>query len=260
MKCLQQGDKGRSLFTLVAVLLICLPWRLGMAGQELVVSAAASLTNAFKEVGTAFATKHPEAKVILNFAASGVLLQQIERGAPADVFASADQESMDLAQAKALIASDTRRDFTSNRLVLVVPSEAPALIDSLDDLTGSAVKRIAVGKPETVAVGRYTREALDLQRLWEPLTAKFIYANSVRQVVDYVSRGEVDAGFVYSTDATVAREKLKIIAEINTKTPITYPIAVVSASKRPSLAANFVDFVLSQDGQSILANYGFRRP
>jgi molybdate transport system substrate-binding protein len=231
-----------------------------VAGQELIVSAAASLTNAFKEIGAAFEKNHSDLKVILNFAASGPLLQQLERGAPVDVFASADQETMNRGQGKGLISATSRRDFTANRLVLVASSLSPVVIKSLDDLTNPAVKRIAVGKPETVPAGRYAQQALEMQKLGELLRPKFIYADSVRQVLDYVSRGEVEAGFVYLTDAVIAKDKVKLVAELATEEPITYPIAIVTASKQPQLAADFVNFVLSPGGQAILANYGFRKP
>lgn len=226
--------------------------------QELIVSAAASLTNAFREIGAAFEKDHPNTKVIFNFAASGALLQQIEQGAPVDVFASADQDTLDQGQSKKLIDSASRADFASNRLVLIVPGDTALALQGPRDLAQEAVKRIAVGNPASVPVGRYTRAALGAE-LWDSLLPKFIYADNVRQVLDYVSRAEVDAGFVFVTDAAVARGKVKAITELATQKPVRYPIAVVAAGKQPRLAGEFIQFVLGE-GQSILAGYGFGKP
>ena len=190
------------------------------AGQELIVSAAASLTNAFQDVGKKFEAANPGVKVIFNFAASGPLLQQIEGGAPVDVFASADQKTMDQAKEKRLILDESRKDFAGNQLVLIVPAGSKALVKGARDLAGHEVIRVALGKPETVPVGRYTQEALTNAGLWETLTPKFIYGDSVRQVLDYVARGEVDAGFVFATDAAIAKDKVRVVAVIEDHQPV----------------------------------------
>jgi molybdate transport system substrate-binding protein len=230
------------------------------AEQELTVSAAASLTNSFQDLGKKFEAANPGVKVIFNFAASGPLLQQIEAGAPVDVFASADETTMDQAKAKHLIMDESRRDFVSNRLVLIVPESARAPVKNAKDLEGKEIGKIAIGKPETVPVGRYTQEALTNEGLWETLLPKFIYGESVRQVLDYVARGEVDAGFVYETDAAIAKDKVKVVAVMEKHKPVLYPIAVVSATQKMELAQKFLDFVLSKDGQEVLTHFGFGKP
>ncbi|HBZ56410.1 MAG TPA: molybdate ABC transporter substrate-binding protein [Syntrophobacteraceae bacterium] len=230
------------------------------AQQELTVSAAASLTNAFPEIGKKFESANTGTKVIFNFAASGPLLQQIEAGAPVDVFASADQKTMDQAQEKNLILKDSRKNFVSNKLVLIVPATAKISIKSLQDLSTKDVTRIAIGKSETVPVGRYTQEALTNEGLWESLNAKFIPADSVRQVLDYVSRREVDAGFVFATDAAIAKDKVRIVATMEMHKPIVYPVAVVSAMQKKEFSQRFIDFVLSKEGQEILSQHGFGKP
>jgi molybdate transport system substrate-binding protein len=230
------------------------------AEQELTVSAAASLTNAFPEIGKQFESANPGTKVIFNFAASGPLLQQIEQGAPVDVFASADQKTMDQAKEKSLILNGSRKDFVSNGLVVIVPASSKISIKSVTDLTGKDVARIALGKPETVPVGRYTLEALTNEGLWESLSPKFIPGDSVRQVLDYVSRGEVDAGFVYATDAAVAKDKVRIVATTEKHKAIVYPVAIVAATQKKELSKRFIDFVLSKEGQEILSRYGFGKP
>lgn len=228
-----------------------------LADQELIVSAAASLTNALKEVALQFEKAHPGTKVVCNFTASGVLLQQMDKGAPVDVFAAADQKTMNQAQEKKLIVLGTRKNFVNNRLVLIVPRDSKLTISGLKDLTGPQVKRVAVGNPATVPAGRYTKEALEKAGLWDKLSPKFILAESVRQVLDYVSRGEVDAGLVYSTDAAIAEGKVKVIQMVTEHEPIFYPIAVTAASAKKNLAESFVDFVLSPVAQEIFSKFGF---
>jgi molybdate transport system substrate-binding protein len=208
-------------------------------------------------LAAAFEKTHPGSKIICNFAASGVLLQQMDKGAPVDVFAAADQKTMNQAQEKKLIVPDTRKNFVSNRLVLIVPREAKPALSGLKDLTKPAVPRLAVGNPATVPAGRYAKEALVQAGLWEKLSPKFILAESVRQVLDYVSRGEVDAGLVYSTDAAIAQGKVKVITAVTEHAPILYPIAVTASTTKTALAWSFVDFVLSPAAQEIFKKYGF---
>ncbi len=230
------------------------------AEQEIIVSAAASLTNAFQDMGKKFESANPGIKVIFNFAASGALLQQIDKGAPVDVFASADQQTMDQAAEKKLILAESRKDFVSNEIVLTVPRDSKISIKALKDLTAKEVGKISLGNPETVPAGRYAKEALTNEGLWDALQPKFIFGDSVRQVLDYVSRGEVDAGFVFSTDAAVAKDKVQIAMEVKNHKPIRYPIAVVADTKNKPSAQGFVDFVLGKEGQAILSQYGFKGP
>lgn len=240
--------------------IIALALPLAAAAQQITVSAAASLTDAFKELGPKFEAGKPGATVRFNFAASGVLLQQISQGAPVDVFASADQETMDRGAGQKLVDTDTRKNFASNSLVLIEPAKDGVGIKSLQDLSGPAVKKIAVGKLATVPVGRYTKQALDAANLWTPLEPKFVQADSVRQVLDYVGRGEVEAGFVYRTDAAVMADRVKIVLSPEGHTPVTYPVAVVADSKQKAVARDFVNFLSTDAAQQILAKYGFGKP
>lgn len=228
--------------------------------SELVVSAAASLTNAFKDVGAAYEARNPGVRVLFNFAASGALLQQIAKGAPVDVFASADEQTMDQAQHQRLIEAEARRDFARNSLVVVVPSDSVAVPKSLQDLLRPQVARIAIGTPASVPVGRYTKGVLEQARLWERLEPKTIGASSVRQALDYVARSEVDAGFVYATDAAILPGKVKVAFSVPTETPVLYPIAPVRQSANAAEAGKFVAFVLSTPAQAVLARHGFAKP
>ena len=227
--------------------------------QEIVVSGAASLTNAFRDIGKDFEAKHAGAKVTFNFAASDVLITQITKGAPADVFASADQEAMNRGVTANAIVPDTRRDFAANALVLVVPSAAGAPA-ALGDLVHDRFRKIALGSPQTVPAGRYAKEALDAAKLWAPLEPRLVFAQNVRQVLDYVARSEAEAGFVYATDAAIMADKVKVAFDVPTSTPVRYPIAVVKDSKHPDLARAFVAYVASDAGQQVLRKYGFRAP
>lgn len=230
------------------------------AEQELIVSAAASLTNAFGQLGKKFEVANPGIKVIFNFAASGPLLKQIEQGAPVDVFASADQKTMDQAQEKGLLLTETRKDFASNALVLIVPREAKTPIRVLEDLGGKDFARISLGKPESVPAGRYAQEALVNHGLWDKLKDKFVYSDSVRQVLDYVSRGEVDAGLVFASDALIAQDKVRVVTSVDRHQTILYPIAIIKGTEKQTPAQRFVDFVLGTEGQDILLQYGFGSP
>ena len=248
----------------LSILIICLCLAFGgvVAAQaaEITVSAAASLTNAFTEVKDAFEKKHPDIKVTTNFAASNPLLKQMEEGAPVDVFASADQATMDRAQNGNLIAEASRVNFALNALVLITPADNPAAIAAVADLSGDKVKRVAIGNPDSVPAGRYAQEALTTANLWAPLQAKYIMGESVRQVLDYVSRGEVDAGFVYNTDALQGGDKVRVVATATGHTPVSYPIAVTRSAKDAAAAQAFVDFVNSAEGRAVLAKYGFSAP
>ena len=227
---------------------------------DLTVSAAASLTNALRELGPAFEAQNPGTQVVFNFAASDALLAQIAKGAPADVFASADQEAMDRAATQNLLVAGTRRNFVANTLVMIVPSDSALGLEALVDLQQPVVSKVAIGNPASVPVGRYTKGALEAAKLWGSVEPKAVMAQSVRQALDYVARGEVEAGFVYSTDASILKDKVKVAATIPTATPITYPIAAVAGSPNPDAARRFLDFVVTPAAQAVLARYGFVKP
>ncbi len=225
---------------------------------DLTVSAAASLTNVFKEIGPLYEAANPGSKVRLNFGASGALLQQIAKGAPADVFVSADAESMDQAQSQGLVK--TRRNFVSNTLVVIVPATAAAPPRVLADLAQPGHARIAIGLPASVPVGRYTKAALEAAGLWSAIEPKMIGATTVRQALDYVARAEVDAGFVYATDAAVMPDKVKLAFAVPTTKPVLYPVATLAGAPNPADAAKFVEFLFTAPAQAVLVKHGFGKP
>lgn len=227
---------------------------------DLTVSAAASLTNAFRELAPLFEARHPGTQVLLNFAASDALLAQIAKGAPVDVFAAADQEAMDRAASQKLLVAGSRRNFVGNTLVLAVPAGSTLGITQLGDLQIPQVKRIALGAPASVPAGRYALGALRAANMWPAVEPKAVYAQSVRQALDYIARGEVEAGFVYATDAALMKDRVRVALSVPTESRVLYPIAAVAGSPNPSAAAQFVDFVASPPAQAVMARFGFGKP
>jgi molybdate transport system substrate-binding protein len=227
--------------------------------REMTISAAISLKNAFEEIGKLYGLQNPGVKLVFNFGASGDLARQIEAGAPVDVFAPAAQKDMDDISRKGLLAVNSRRDFTGNTMVLVKPAQSTIKLSSLKDLQTGGVKRIAIGNPKTVPAGRYAEEILKHFNLWDVLKEKIIFAENARQVLDYVAREEVDAGLVYSTDATVRIKEVKIEVKVaeGSHQPILYPIAVLKGAKDEEGGWRFVEFVLSAEAQRILKRHGF---
>ena len=248
-----RGAFGRMALALACVALLSLP----VQAAEMTVSAAASLTNAFNEIKGLFEKNHAGLKVNVNYAASNPLLKQIQEGAPVDVFASADQGTMDKAVAAKVVDPATRKDFALNDLVLIVPagSKKPAKLEDI-----KALKRIAIGNPDSVPAGRYSKDALTTAKLWEAVQPQLIMGNSVRQVLDYVARGEVDAGFVYRTDAKQMADKVDVVMIVEGHAPVSYPIAVATTGKNAKMGQEFLNFVLSAEGQAVLAKYGFSKP
>jgi molybdate transport system substrate-binding protein len=228
------------------------------ASDEITVSAAASLRDAFQEIGRMYEARTSR-RISFNFGASGVLQKQIEAATPVDVFASAGAQQMDALADKNLIDRDTRRDFARNELVIVTPQNSPSQINSFPDLDAAAVRRVAVGNPRTVPAGQYAEQVFNSLGLEAKLQPKLILAEDVRQVLNYVARGEVDAGVVYRTDAQVAGSSVRVVAVAseNSHEPILYPIAVVHESRNNQSARAFVELVMGAEGQSILRRYGF---
>ena len=230
------------------------------AAQELTISAAASLGNAMRDIGSAYQAARPGARLNFNFAASGALLAQLQQGAPVDVFASADLDTMDRAEAAKLTRPETRVNFAANELVLVSPLARPPAARTLADLAGAGVQRIAAGTPSSVPAGRYAQAALEAQGLWSAVNPKLVFADNVRQALNYVSRGEVDAALVYRTDALTDKAQVRVDYTVPTAQPVLYPIAVVTASRNAAAATEFIRFVAEAPGQAVLARHGFRPP
>lgn len=246
----------RILFFALAILL---PWQAGAASPPpLTISAAMSLKNAFEEISAAY-TRQSGVSCTLNFAASGVLLGQIAGGAPVGLFASASQKDMDEAERLGLIRKESRRDFVANRMVLIAPLGAAHLPSDLEGLRSNDIKRIATGNPKSVPAGRYAHEAMEKTGLLSLLQEKLIYGENVRQVLDYVARGEVDAGLVYASDVLAAKNRVQVLALLpeNSHSPIRYPVALIKDSPSEKAGADFIAFLFSDEGRRILEKHGF---
>ncbi|MHB1324618.1 MAG: molybdate ABC transporter substrate-binding protein [Thermoleophilia bacterium] len=233
--------------------------QLGSPSRKLTVSAAISLKDAFNEIGKNFESQHAGVKVEFNFGASGDLEQQIVGGAPVDIFAAASPKETDDLDKKGLVIKETLIKPVGNDLVLVTPA-ASAQISSFSDLGKNQIKKIAIGNPATVPAGRYAQDALTYFNLWDTLQPKLVYGESVRQVLDYVARGEVDAGIVYATDAKsrAAEVKTVLTAPAKSHKPIIYPMAVIAGSKEEQLARQFLDLVAAKESQPVFEKYGFK--
>ena len=241
-------------------ILFVLAFTFPVQAQEITVSAAISLKEAFAELGKSFEAGQKGTRVQFNLGASGDLVRQILAGAPVDVFASAGLIEMDELEQKGFTAPGTRMNFAGNTVVLAVPTASTLRLEGFSDLTRKEVKKIAIGNPQTVPAGRYAEQVLRSLQLWEPLKDKLVFAENVRQVLDYVARGEVDAGLVYATDAlTRARDLKKVLpAPEGSHSPVVYPIAAVKGTKNEGLARAFIAWVISSEGKNIFERYGFK--
>ncbi|MFH0996129.1 MAG: molybdate ABC transporter substrate-binding protein [Pseudomonadota bacterium] len=227
--------------------------------KEITVSAAISLKNAFEEIGKLFESQNAGTKIIFNFGASGDLVKQIEGGAPVDVFASAAQKDMDQIDTKGLIDGTTRFNFVKNTVVLIQSASSTLEIKGFEDLLKPEIKMISIGNPQTVPAGKYAQEVFTHFKVWEGISNKLVLAENVRQVLDYVTKNEVDAGVVYATDAAVQASKIKIVATAPTGShkPVVYPVAVVKGSKNETTAKAFIAMLKADEGMRILKKFGF---
>jgi len=247
----------------VVAALVILAAVVGVAdAQELTLSVAISLKEAVEDLGRSFAVSRPGVTMRYNFGASGSLQKQIEAGAPIDVFLSAAQRQMDELAKQNLIVAASRRNFARNVLVVVKPADSRVDIAKPADLAEARVGRIVIGNPKTVPAGQYAEESLKALGLWDRVQPKLILAENVRQSLDYVARGEVDAGFVYTTDLANRAQGVKeaFRPPEDTYQPVIYPAAVVAASRQQALGQAFIAMLVSEQGRAVLARFGFQPP
>lgn len=228
---------------------------------ELTISAAASLTNALQDIQTIYETIHTNLELNFNFAASGALQQQIEQGAPVDLFLSASTNNLQALIDKELIQADEYMNLLTNELVVVVPTDGKSDITDVTDLSHNDVTKVAIGIPESVPAGNYAKESITKANLWDRLQSKIVQAKDVRQVLQYVETGNVDAGFVYQTDALTS-DKVKVIFPVDpaTYTAIKYPMGIISGTKHHEEVKAFYDFLQSEEALNIFITYGFTVP
>ncbi len=242
----------------VGAVFVVLAWtQVNARADEILVSAAASLTDVLKEISTGY---HAKAKhtVKFNFGPSNGLARQIEEGAPADIFFSADLPQMDTLDKNGRLEPGTRKNLLSNQLVIIVPADSKVAISSPKDLVKADVKRIALAEPSSVPVGVYSSKYLTDEGLWDQVKSKIVPVQDVRATLASVESANVEAGFVYKTDAAVSK-KVKIVYEvpIDKGPKITYPVAIVKESKRKDAARDFMNYLQSPAAKDAFKKYGF---
>ena len=254
-----QFNEGIRKSLLTALLLfVVLGWtQASVYADEILVSEAASLTDVLKEISSGYQSKTKHT-VKFNFGSSSGLARQIYEGAPADLFFSADLLQMEKLDKNGRLEPDTRKNLLSNQLVIIVPAASKFSLSSPKDLLKADFKRIALAEPSSVPVGVYSKKYLTDQGLWNKVQAKVVPVQDVRATLASVESGNVEAGFVYKTDAAVSN-KVKIVHEVpSDKGPkITYPIAIVKESKRKEAARDFLNFVRSPAAKEAFKKYGF---
>ncbi len=228
--------------------------------NQLTVSAAASLQDVMKAIKPLYEEAYPDREIVYNFASSGSLQRQIEQGAPVDVFISAAVDKMDALAEKDLIITETRRDLLKNQMVLVIQegNKARLNITDFEDLNTEKVNLIALGEPESVPAGRYAQDVLNSFNIADKVNAKAVYGKDVRQVLNYVATGNVEAGIVYRTDAQVSNN-VEIIATAPeaSHSPVIYPIAVIQDSDTPETSKELIQFLTTEEAQAVFEDYGF---
>lgn len=224
------------------------------------VSAAASLMDVLRDIGGRYENESGDS-VLFNFGASSMLARQIEEGAPADLFLSADELKMDQLQQRGLIVKKSRRSILSNTLVIVIPSDSSLKIASPRDLADPGIRNVAVAAPQTVPAGIYAKEYLRKLKVWDRITYKIIPTDNVRSALAAVESGNVETGIVYKTDALISRA-VKIAYEVPAAEgpKISYPAAVLADSRQQAAAQRFLDYLQSDSARQIFRRYGFIVP
>ncbi|HEX7418313.1 MAG TPA: molybdate ABC transporter substrate-binding protein [Thermoanaerobaculia bacterium] len=226
------------------------------SGAPLRVSAAASLTDVLHEIAAQYGQP-----VLFNFGASSMLARQIQEGAPADLFISADELKMDQLAQRGLVVKKSRVDILANTLVIVIPSDSALKIESAKDLADPSIRNVAVAEPQSVPAGIYAKEYLRKIKVWDRITYKLIPTDNVRSALAAVESGNVEAGIVYKTDALISHA-VKIAYEIpRTEGPkIVYPAAVLADSTEKAAAQKFLDYLQSEPARAVFRRFGFLLP
>lgn len=228
-----------------------------LLAAEINVFAAASLADSLKEIAGTY-QKESGDKVTFNLGASSLLARQIEEGAPADLFFSADEAKMDSLEKKGLIVKETRKSRLGNSLAIVVISDSALVINSAQDLIGEKLKRVALAEPKTVPAGIYAKEYLTRQNLWTAVEPKLVPTENVRAALAAVESGNVDAGIVYTTDAAISKKvKVALAIPANEGPKISYPLALLKDSKQPEAAKKFLAYLEGKSAGEVFRNYGF---
>ena len=240
---------------IVVTIILMLAATVSQAAQ-VTVFAAASLTDSLKQIAADY-EKTSGDKIVFNFAASGTLSRQIEAGTPADIFFAADETKADALEKKGLLVSGTRKSVLGNSLVIVTPTDL-AMIHSPADLTNAAIQHLAIGEVKTVPCGTYAKAYLEKLQLWPAIENKVVPCESVRAVLAAVESGNVDAVFVYKTDAAISK-KVKVAYEVPAADApkISYPLALLKDAPQPDAAKKFITYLDSDAATAVFRKFGF---
>jgi molybdate transport system substrate-binding protein len=224
---------------------------------EVRVSAAASLADALKEIGSAYETKSGD-KLVFNLGASNMLARQIEEGAPVDIFFSADEAKMDGLAKKGLVVAETRRSRLSNALAVVVATDGAPAIMTPQDLAAAAVKRLALADPKAVPAGIYARQWLEKIGLWAAVESKVVPTENVRAALAAVEAGNAQAGVVYRTDAAISKKvRIAFVVPPEVGPPISYSVALLKDAKSPDAARRFLEHLGNAEAAGVFEKFGF---
>jgi molybdate transport system substrate-binding protein len=246
------------LFFLFTILIGCAPQNEDDSRSQIYITSAASLTDVMNEMKANFEAEHPNIEVVFQFGGSRKLAQQIIKGAPSDIFISANEREMDMLTEEGLIAEQSRFDFATNSLFVITKESKPS-IQTLNDLKSDSFQYIAIGDPASAPVGMYTKEALVHTDLWEAMEEKFVFAKDVRQVLTYVESGNADAGIVYASDVAISNkvhEALEIDSSLHSM--IIYPAALTASGEEKEEAQLFLEYLNTDEAAAILKNFKFQ--
>lgn len=227
-------------------------------GSTITISAAASLKDVMTEIRKTYETENKTDNLLFNFGGSGSLQQQIENGAPVDIFISAAQKQIDELDKKNLLVKTSKVNLLKNEVVLVTPISSKIAIKSFKDLLNNKIVNIGIGEPKSVPAGQYSLEIFNKLGVAEKVNSKLVYGKDVRTILSWVETGNVDAGIVYKTDAILS-DKVKIVstAPKDSHTPVVYPAAIIAGSKVQNESKKFLKFLKSKKATDIFIKFGF---
>ncbi|MDR2756568.1 MAG: molybdate ABC transporter substrate-binding protein [Planctomycetaceae bacterium] len=246
---------------LFVLILFCCSVVQTQAAKPVYLAAGAGLKDCLNEQIVLYKKTAPDVTVIPNYEASGKLQEQINNGAPVDVFISANQDKMDLVESKNLLVSETRKNLVTNKIVLIVPSNGKSPIHCFNCLGGDKlkIKGLAIGDPKVVPAGKYATEIFDFLEITDQVMPKVVFAQNVRAVLTYVAQNEVDAGIVYLTDALIMKDKVEVVAEApkDSHSPVIFPAAIVRTGDNPDGGKAFLQFLFSPEAEKVFKKFGY---
>ena len=227
--------------------------------KEIYISAAASMADAVNEIKADYEKEHPDVVIRTNYAGSGTLMNQIIEGTPADLFISASDKQMDTLSKKQLIDEKSRVELLKNELVLIVPKSSTLQLDSFEGVVQDSITKVAIADPASVPVGQYSQKLFEKMGIWEQVKQRMVMSQDVRQSLDWVATGNVQCAPVYRTDATIEKDRVRIVATApkGINKDILYPLAILKKSQEKEYVQTFYQYLKSEKSQKVYEKYGF---